>query len=331
MRFFFGILCGLAVTAGAYFLAYWYSPFRSTSSEVYTIKRLYECKEGCLSTSPAPRIILLSGSNGLYGVGMKEIEQATGWRAVNCATVGLISLDYHFYHARKFLKPGDVVILAFEYHYYGSPGDNPTNSAAVLQRDRGYFLQLPIWEKLQWVYGEPFPAFIEKVWEPPGRAREIERKSEAEFLGNINPQGDYTGHRKPAKTPAQAENVLSSGAIDVAKIAVDKNSSQSWALISQFAKWCRENGVTLLATFPSTVYFPDYETPAAAAGFQHIVDQYRALGIPMLGSPKDFIWDQADFFDTNYHLVEEAKLRRTALLVTCLRPYLQKQGRASEK
>ena len=321
MRFSSGILCGLAAMTGIYFLVYWYSPFRVPSLLVRTLCEWYDCKEDLLGKSPAPRIILFGGSNGIYGVSMRRISEETGWRTVNYAISASMELDYRIHGAKKFLKPGDVVILALEYQYYNPPSNNPTNTAVILERDRGYFLQLPIWEKLAWVYGEAFPAVFERLWQTPERAKEVATRWE-QVRGHLNSHGDYTGHWKCAQSPAGLETIELAVPIDIAKISSGKNARAAWALIGGFATWCRAKGITVLATFPTTIYFPDYDTAEAQDGFQRVVEKYRALGIPMLGTPHDFIWDRADFYDSYYHLNEEAMAVRTRMLLDELAPIL---------
>jgi hypothetical protein len=310
-----GIFCGLFGVAGLYFLIYWFTPFRISPD---FISKVYNIKEKSLSLSESDRIILISGSNGLFGLGMKEIEEISGRKSTNLGVILGVSLDYQFYNAKKFLKSGDTVILALEYHQYNPQTNNTFNTALILTRDPEYFYTLPFTEKIKWTYGEPFTALIEKLFLSPDRLKEIQQKSNDVLNNHINSHGDFFAHTKASQTEEQAKTVLASGPIPIVKIASETNSEQSFELINEFAKWCRKNNISLLATFPSIVYYSDYESNEVEKALGFIVEKYRNLGIPTLGTPQEFIWNFEDFYDSGYHLNEEAKIRRTLILASYL-------------
>jgi hypothetical protein len=65
--------------------------------------------------------------------------------------------------------------------------------------------------------------------------------------------------------------------------------------------------------------FPAYREPGPQAFFVRLAGFYGELGVPILGAPEDALLPAEDFYDTNYHLHDEAVARRTAALVPLLR------------
>lgn len=307
---------------GLYFAAYLYTPFRNPSRQVRTFVGLYEYKEEILKAVPPPRIVLIAGSNGMYGINTKKMSEVLHVPAFNECISVVMGLDYMLYSAKSYLKKGDIVLLALEYQYYIDSAINETSTGVILQRDRGYFLQLPFSKKLEWLFGEPLTGIFDGFLKSKELTPSVAAAAQRAIREHLNDHGDFIGHTKD-KSTSKPEVFLAGGPINIVDIDSKMRSQKSWSSIRSFNEWCQANGIRVFATFPSTVYFSDYQTEKAAKAFQNIVDNYHSIGVQTIGTPLDFIWDASNFYDLSYHLNEEAMNERTDLLITLLAPYLQ--------
>jgi hypothetical protein len=65
-----------------------------------------------------------------------------------------------------------------------------------------------------------------------------------------------------------------------------------------------------------------HESPTWVAFFKGEAAFYGSAGVPVLGSPQMFLYeDHSLFFDTPYHLTQRGKRIRTSQLIALLRPY----------
>lgn len=322
MKFFASILVGLALALGVWTAIYWFTPYRSQPVLVRAISDLFVFKEKLMENSQPPRLVIMAGSNALYGLNAKIISEETGVPTVNFAIAAPMLLPYRIVNLKRYLKPGDTVLLALEYEYYGPPGFNFTHAGVILKHDRGYFLSQPLTEQLRWVLSEPFSMAFEELFRTPAEKEADTKKIEKLFQRHLDDHGDYVNYTLDEQTPQNKASIMSSGAIPIYNIMKEENSRGSWALLQEFVTWCRERNITVLATFPSTVYYPQYDEEAYVQGFAKVVEGYRRLGVPTVGTPKDYIWKESDFFDSNYHLHDVTMRVRTRLLISQLRPFL---------
>lgn len=82
------------------------------------LKNTIEKKELLSDSTPGPRIVIISGSNSLFGISGDVIEQKTGMKVVNLALHASLDIDYLAYILRRNIRSGDIVIAPLEYEYY---------------------------------------------------------------------------------------------------------------------------------------------------------------------------------------------------------------------
>ena len=307
-------------------LWFWFTPWRFPPIDSIAALDWYEFKERSALAKELPRILTIGGSNGLYGISTAQIERETGIAAVNMCTNSNLDLPYILDRAKRNLRRGDVALLCLEFGYFTKNWHRDVTVGAVMLGDREYFLRLPWFEKIHWVLSEPIPETLAARYQPEGRLASVHKTAWDLIRDRFNDHGDYQGHKKSAQTEEYAKHVNSFGPLELSKMQDSTYWSDAWRRISKFAAWCRDNGVLLVATFPSTVHYPQYDTPEIRLKFDALVNNYQSLDIPILGMPEDFIWDAREFHDTNYHLNEEAMRRRTSILIGHLVPVLAAAG-----
>lgn len=321
MRYFLALLAGFLIAGAAYAGLFFLSLKRPGADSALVAQ--VEFKQALAAAITEPKIVFTSGSNGLYGINALDIERATGRPCVNMATRVQIALDYHFHKLKQVVRAGDVVILALEYEYYfRNSGVIDAFSTYVLEGDPDYLRTRPLAEQASWMASASFFGIGRRLLHSPAGARAIREDSARLMRDQLDARGDLTGHTKASQTPADLAEVEAARPKLVAFKWRRMSQPEFWADITAFSQWCRDHGVTLLATFPSTIYFPEYESDAARRCVKNVLAAYARAGVRTLGTPYDFMMPPGAFFNSGYHLHEAASHERTARLINVLRPAL---------
>jgi hypothetical protein len=238
-----------------------------------------------------PKLVVIAGSSAARGVNAEILSQVTGRRAVNFGLFAAVGPDLILYEARRILKPGDVALLALEYNHFAY--DAPTADAIdyVLGCGGQYFRELPWFEKLRYVFGLNFeriyrslrlnPRTISKGISQPGITAQGDIKLTPEFFP---PLSESTRTRMSLYRPMQ--------------ISINPQSYGAQA-VSRFIAWAKENHITVLATWPNTIYFPEYrQTPC----FDDLRRFYADRGVTMVGAVSSSLLPLSLFYNTQYHL-----------------------------
>src|SRR5688572_18841895 len=93
-----------------------------------------------------PKLLLAGGSATLFGVQAELIEQTLNYPTVNMGTHAGLGIAYILHLAKQAAKPGDTVLLAFEYSTYtfGIVRQDPVFVDYLLARAPAYFRSLPL-------------------------------------------------------------------------------------------------------------------------------------------------------------------------------------------
>jgi len=331
VRYCLSIVGGAAAAAVLYAFAFQASLGRVSNESVANIAEWYRFKEEVLHAAPAPRWVIVAGSSGLYGVNARQIEEALGVRTVNFATHGAISLDYLLTKIQAGLEPGDTVILALEYEFYGAGAANDVFSDYILGGDPGYLASLPWTGRLEWTAAASVSGILARLGaSPSGQARLLERIRQR-VAEEFDDHGARRGHTKASQRPEQRAALERAAPLYWLSRWRAIRDSPAWGRIEQFHQWCVAHHVRLVATFPPTISFPEYFEKKGKRTAGVILKRYKALGIEVAGTPAEFFLDRESFYDTVYHLNEEGMHAHTARLIERLDPVVADALRTNEK
>ncbi len=322
MRYFIYILTGAVIAVAIYAGVFYQSLGRATSRSAIGIDQWYQHKIAVAEKLPGNRLVIVSGSNGLYGVGARQIEDATGVPTVNFATHAGLSGKYLLYRAREVLRPGDTVLLPLEYELYFPSEANAVYTDYVISKDAKYFAGLPLTEQGFWIASSSFPEMMERLTESERKLKKIVETFREQTAGELNDRGDFIRNAKADQLPDAKVRVDRLTGVEPLLIGDWNETESGWREIEAFVKWCKENRIGVLATFPSTIYFKEYETGKLEVASKNIAAHYASMGVPVLGDPKAFMFERSDFFDTIYHLNREGAVQRTDRLLKLLEPHL---------
>jgi hypothetical protein len=324
-RFLIGLVLGGAA-AIAFFVGAIYSQLGVPTASSQWIADVTREQLRLAGQSPGPRLLVVSGSSGLFGINAAEIERATGYPTFNFGTHAALSLGYRLDRLKQSVRPGDIILFAWEYeHYTGEDGSPEIESDYVIARDPAYFSDLPLARQIAWATRLPLKR-LQKGWSNERHPEKVRPPSPpyspyppiTAGIDCLDDHGDEvfnTAAQQKLDVPFTGTGVLVNG--------LSPDAARSFDQLARFIGWAHERHITVLATFPAVLWDPRYETPVADATVRRISDFYASHGVPVVGTAQEaMLPSRRDFLDTFYHLTHDAAMRRTGQLIPELRPYL---------
>jgi hypothetical protein len=272
-------------------------------------------KRVMLDATPAPRLILVGGSNLMFGVESAVLEQSLGVRVVNMGVfggLGLIApLEVILPHVRK----GDTVVLVPEYTLLF------TGLSPFEKEYYRWFLAVDPLAAWRLHYSREKPQvllsdFLLLIRDKLGALVVIPFKGNHSLAGNgyiryqqvVNRFGDGSEEIRPAPPDQLAgrNNVYKDDAFK-AEVVEQLNG---------FTARLEERGARVLLTFG---VFPDGEYTLNQKIIDATARQLREGGtFEVLGAPQDFLYPYSAFSDSVNHLRPPARTLRTRRLAELL-------------
>jgi hypothetical protein len=328
-NFLYLVPAGFILAIGVYFgLVFW--QMGVPTRESYWCFDLHRRKLATAAAIPGPKLLVVGGSGTLFGIKARQIQEQCGIPTVNLGTHAALGPAYILHLAEKAAKPGDTVLLVLEYELYTQGNDNLTSWAGaiyidfLMARDPEYFRSLPWRDQVQLsmlVTTKRLKTGLNNKYSPlPEDGRPPFNTYSVYDSSQVDNLGDLCGHftaRRPVPQPAlSVSGALARG------IPADASGFKE---VARFCKWAETNHVRVLATFPNVARKPEYDQPPTARAVERICQFYAGLKVPVVGTAQEAILPTTDFFDTCYHLTEEAAQARTDRLIQRLKPLLDQR------
>ena len=322
--FFICIAAGFVLSAAIYF-GLFFLQLGVPSAQWAWLHGIIETKRNAAEAITKPKLLIVAGSSALFGISAEEIERQTGFPTVNFGTNAALGPAYILHLTRKVCRPGDVVLLAFEYEQYlfgNLTGDTADELFInyILGYDREYVRTLSLHTQLKLALLTPG----DRLWSGLCAAFQKPKQDAAsakfvsDVLADINSHGDQT-NAVPGRRPANS--AVRSMLSYIPAYGFPK-SPPGFPPIRKFCEWAKANHVRVLATFPNTCQRPEYDLPAA----KQMPVQFRAffepMGVPVLGDISEAMLPEEKMFDSLYHPMRSAAIERTRRLLIHLAPHL---------
>jgi len=308
----------------AYAAAFWFNLGRPTKSSRWCYE-INQKKRAMANAVSGPKLLLVGGSGTLFGINAKAIQSATGLPTVNLGTHAALGIPFILQWTKELAKPGDTVLLTFEYELYRedeldlSHGDEELVDY-VIARDPKYFAQLPFADEWK-IFMLTSNKRLKKGFKNLGRAEGPEVvANDIYYSGFLDECGDQTHNTISNRRPNAVEKLSSTTSVLAFGFS---EKLRAFDAIEAFCRWAQEKKIYVLATYPNLAARPDYYRPEAKAAAREIRDNFTRLNVPVLADYTDSILPADMFYDTLYHLTQEAAVERTRKLLPLLKAHLQ--------
>ncbi|MCK4871555.1 MAG: hypothetical protein KAS72_02405 [Phycisphaerales bacterium] len=260
---------------------------------------------------PQGCILILGGSNALFGLDAELIERMLDRPVVNMATHAGMGLEYHTLRARRLLAPGDIVLLSPEYEMLtASDAMIDVCWEYIITHDARYFRDIGLRRSAKLLYSVPIEEYTGSLerWSRRLRGRHADWKG-YNFL-ELSPNGDlrrYYGKRNfEVKHRFLAENFET--------VAMRRFRS--------FVQWAHDHDVTVMLTWPSICRDPVTMSEQARSRQRNLAKRMRDMGVVLLDEPEQRIYPREFFADTPYHLTPAVRRLRSESVARGLRSTL---------
>lgn len=313
LKYFRSIALGFVLSCLGFFIAASIQVNAPTPTSQW-IYDLYIAKKNIAQELSSPKLVVAAGSNAMVGISCWQIQQETGTPCLNGAINVGLGLDYILHQARSFLASGDTVLLPLEYELYES-SMQPSSVAIdyVFARDFGYWQSTDYLTKMRFLFGLGFKrtlmGLIHKLSQPASEFKSVNR------LQSIDRAGDWIKNRPQDLTPDHQRRLLLLHSYQGDQLRINDRSRQK---IAEFISWCNEHQVEVLATWPNTLEYPEYQQPQYQGFFASIKAFYHEQNVALIGEPEDYMYDRSLLFDSTYHLNARGVAIRTAQLIESL-------------
>ena len=259
------------------------------------------------------KILVVAGSNVLFGVDSKMLEDALGESVVNFGVNAGVGLPVILNEAKKVLKEGDVVLLPLEYPLYsydGKAGEQMIDY--VFSRDSELFWRLSLFEKAYMVWHVSFKRVFEGYFVKSHKGVRVGVYG----AFNVDDKGDQL-HTSLSYRDESMLRELDRYERKPETYGRDFDADAlGWRYLESFVKWCRSRDIRVIfmpsVLMRSPYYFSDNKEKWFYENLPNIV---RDRGWEFAGKPYEYMYHKEDFFNTNFHLIDEAKERRTLQMI----------------
>jgi hypothetical protein len=279
------------------------------------VQAMAEIKQAAVDRTAGSKMLIVSGSSGLYGIRAATLSQRLGMPVINMGLHGGLGTRYLGYFGEKGARPGDIVLWAIEYPLLTS-GETVTENAVFLSWARGddYFRTLALPERLQYFRGLSLDYLCTLVanalYPPPTPVR----------LALVNELGDFDAGIADVETAARRhanmEITRRQFAAEGVPFSLDPDAPNVRAVLEGVAA-LEARGVRVLATWPNVSGDPVYQEAYRDIRAQ-LPPLYEAAGAEFIEPADGALLAEADLADTAYHPNGAAAERRTRSLADAI-------------
>jgi hypothetical protein len=309
------LLFGLILSAVLWLVFFVFLPpdYRETFSIIYQ-------KQAYLDQAKSPKVILLGGSNVLYGVDSALLEQRLGRPVIDLALQAGIPLTMQMNQVEARLKPGDLIVIIPEYDSYVFPdGLNPSLARllevypkGITQLDSTNLRDLP--DIIKIIFQDKYNRVRKaEIYQLPSLAVVFKPASHLpeSLTHSFSPQGDLVAHLDQSGKPISSNPFFDYSQLNPRIIEILNDIGRRAAL----------KGAAALLTFPSG---RQTNCTATSQTFTDLFNRLKKdLAIPMVGTPTSYCFPDSYFFDTSYHLLRAGRQIRTLQMADDLAPFLK--------
>ena len=318
MRFFKGVACGILVLSLLWITLIALQTGRPTLSSQW-IADAYNYKTKIAQNSKSKKLVIVAGSNALFGIDSSMLEETYHIPTVNFGVNAGLLLPYVLLKSKTVLKKGDIVLMPLEYHFYvydGTPNIQMIDQ--IWSRDPSFFWQLSFTEQIKMLWMTPLLRVVEGF---------LAKGGEPTMMGpygfqNLDSHGDQTHtSQEEAKQWKYDWDALKKDL--PRKYGVDAKNKEGWNWLKDYVSWAKEEGICLIVMPPTMMYLPYYKDNSIEKEFYTTLNKrVNALGIHFISEPYAYMYDRENYFNTDYHLNNDSRKIWTKKLIKDLGPNL---------
>jgi hypothetical protein len=289
----------------------------------------------------SPKVIIIAGSNALFGVNSGIIEAAVGYPVVNLSAHAELSIGFLYEKIKAHMGEGDIVVMPLEGNYYirNKLSASFVNNMLAWGWD-DYLSRLNMWDLMKFIVSVPKERIYRGLLKQNGTNPVIPQKKVAASLNklletkgakfrgysfkSLNHYGDLVSGEKPT------ESLLKLYRKGLYYMHDGKICNRFTSAYGKITRLVREKHGRLILTWPVTVRNRVFDL--SRHKYQRKLGKRRRQlaekSIKIHGNPALFNFDVRFFFDTKSHLNRYGARIRSENLAYCLKRVLRNEAAA---
>lgn len=314
-------------------------------SDEYWTRALYDYKHYAAKEIEGPKLVVLSGSNSLFGINSDLLEARMERETVNLAIHADMDINFLYQQASDVLSEGDLLVMPLEYSYYNATKTLTLEFVLYMTAfgDDIYLRKLSLIDYLMFIKDVPKT----RVWRglvEPLHAKRLRLGQKVLYTGpkgivsdvlrnnqrlkrvvytdyshkSLNLKGDIVASRSAHKVVHDIVNLP-----DKHEPYLNLEDGLSDHFIRHFKRiqaLAEERKAQLVLTWPVSIRHAglDLTTQKGQLRIERLISLLSDNGIEIQCNPAFFNLDYRLFYDTAYHLNERGRILRTEALAQCL-------------
>jgi hypothetical protein len=314
MRYFIGFFGSMVFGATLWLLVIYFQISNKTEMSQW-VWDAYAKKTQIANSIDGKKIIIVAGSNTLFGIDSKLLSKNLHLPVVNFGVNAGVYLPYTLYKAKSVIKNKDIVLMPLEYSMYNYDGEpNIQMIDYIFSRDIDAFFELSFKEQFYMIWNIPFKRVYDGYMAKGGK------RVASGLYGahNIDNYGDQinTSLRYRTKSMQKELDMLKPNryADEFSRDAL------SWGYLDKFVKWCKKREVKVIFMPSTLMYFDIYKKDKAQREFyENLGDEIRKRGWIYVGKPFEYMYDKSLYLNTDFHLIDKGRKLRTLRMIEDLK------------
>lgn len=319
------IICTYSLAIGIIFLAIKFPLYIPAE---YWIKEAIIIKEHYAKTIKEPKIIIISGSNSLFGICTPLLKEKTNKEIVNFGLAFSVPIEVLFALIKRNANPNDIILMPLEYNFYCQTEKLTKLQITHLTTWGTEFIQEFQIGQIPKIIFHSIPSIPERIknfnFNLPIRTYKeyMQNKNPKAILAksyglqhSINYYGDNLADIKPKvqDVPNQYLNT-------------ELFENFRFQQLKDFADYLAKQNVQLMLTYPVTMKNPAFDL--IKQEHLHLIEiltnKIKRYGLAIIGIPElsNFESTYSCDFSSSYHLNAEGAILRSLYLADTINCYL---------
>lgn len=315
------LICVFLKFALGFYVIYMTGSVKKHESWVYETFVVKKYLAQIQAEKPSPHLIVVSGSNALFGYNNTILENELGLPIINMAAHASLSIDYLLWRTLPYIQKNDIVLMPLEWDYYVQEKTSWLHDN-ITYWDKSYIKSLPLLKQIQWVGQDDLKVAYHslfKVKKIPDSATILENWRMQKPSDRTN--YDYLYMRPDGSFIPKPESALPIKSHKYLEMPTQKQLET----IKKYKEMIEKKGAYVIFTYPVMMKSAkfDMSQPSTKQLLKSIQEELKKYGIEQIGDIHDFIYEQSDFLDTYYHLKESTSRIHSHKLGQFLKKYLK--------
>ncbi len=295
-------------------------------------KACIEVKQNLSQNLNGNKIIITSGSNSLFSINSKYIEEKLKYKVANLAFWADMDISFLYYQLIDIVKKNDIILMPLEYQYY-----NRTNltenfiDAMMWIRKEDYIKKLAFTEYMNFIRTVNPSKVFNNALNQQNKKSEFTKTNQLikQRLADIYKDGYTMANKNEILNKSGTREAMN---IDNKKIILDNFNIASVEISDHFIRYfkkistlAKSKNAKLILTYPSSyqnikIFKENNKYGIMTKALKKNLNNKNIL---IECNPyQSFLSDRKLIYDTQYHANRLGALVRTINLVDCIKPII---------